>query len=462
MTTLSSLPFIRGTSSPTRSPAMSADHEASLLRQVEHWHQLFMDSEAAFAQVRADEALVRKQLSGALERERILASKNLELRCAQGEKDEALAAAKANEASVSALCDQLSSARLTLQCKDDELQTTRRQLTTREEELVRLRGELSKKLFDTEQHKAMESELCDVRKRLEAVSKKLSAKEHYCEVMEQELQALRGQLPLKEAELEKQKKRGNELEQHKKSMQWEISDLQMRFEASLKKIVSKDEELQQLQGRIRTSADELQKLQKCLQRSPQVEALEMELTELRSKLELALKQIATKEQLFELKEQEVEKLRGDFLKEHELCHAAVSDNCELRQIYCEKLNALGEQEAKHQRSVKLLEAEREMWLSRSDHLEKINTRLRMDLSCLEAGTSGTPPKSPVTFTPTPPPRPSTAKASIGSPSGSPSPRELRLNYPRAGRTLLQHRSGATDRYDQNGKLRSFDAEGNEI
>lgn len=69
MTTVSSLPFIRGTSSPTRSPAMSADHEASLLRQVEHWHQLFMDSEAAFAQVRADEALVRKQLSGALERE---------------------------------------------------------------------------------------------------------------------------------------------------------------------------------------------------------------------------------------------------------------------------------------------------------------------------------------------------------------------------------------------------------
>lgn len=462
MTTVSSLPFIRGTSSPTRSPAMSADHEASLVRQVEHWHQLFMDSEAAFAQVRADEALVRKQLSGALERERILASKNLELRCAQGEKDEALAAAKANEASVAALCDQLSSARLTLQCKDDELQTTRRQLTTREEELARLRGELSKKLIDTEQHKAMESELCDVRKRLEAVSKKLSAKEHYCEVMEQELQALRGQLPLKEAELEKQKKRCNELEQHKKSMQWEISDLQMRFEASLKKIVSKDEELQQLQGRIRTSADELQKLQKCLQRSPQVEALEMELTELRSKLELALKQIATKEQLFELKEQEVEKLRGDFLKEHELCHAAVSDNCELRQIYCEKLNALGEQEAKHQRSVKLLEAEREMWLSRSDHLEKINTRLRMDLSCLEAGTPQTTTKSPVTFTPSPPPRPSTAKASIGSPSGSPSPRELRLNYPRAGRTLLQHRSGATDRYDQNGKLRSFDAEGNEI
>ena len=58
-----------------------------------------MDTEASFAQVRADEALLRKQLSGALERERILAAKNLELRCkAQGEEKEAMAAMKkANE-----------------------------------------------------------------------------------------------------------------------------------------------------------------------------------------------------------------------------------------------------------------------------------------------------------------------------------------------------------------------------
>lgn len=409
-----------------------------------------MDTEASFAQVRADEALLRKQLSGALERERILAAKNLELRCkAQGEEKEAMAAMKkaneASEASVAALCDQLGSAQLMLQCKDDELE--------------RLRGELRSKLFT--EPRAMELELSDVRKRLEAVTKKLSAKEHLCEVMGQELHLLRGQLPLKDAELEKMRKKGNELEQQKKTMQWELSDLQMRLDSSIKKAVEKEEELQQLQGQIKDKDDELQKLQASLQRSPKVEAMEMELADLRSKLELALKRIGAKDQLFELKEQEVEKLRADFKKEHELCHAAVSDNCELRQIYCEKLNALGEQEARHQRSVKLLEADREMWLSRSDHLEKINTRLMMDLNTLEAEMS---PKTGLTLMPTPPPRPSTAKGSRenGPASTSPTPRERRLNYPRAGRTLLQHRSCATERYDQSGKLRSFDAEGNEI
>ena len=43
----------------------------------------------------------------------------------------------------------------------------------------------------------------------------------------------------------------------------------------------------------------------------------------------------------------------------------MADNCELRQIYYEKLNALGQQEAKHQRSVEVLEAEKDMWLNRS-------------------------------------------------------------------------------------------------
>eukprot|EP00490_Sorites_sp_Unknown_P012790 CAMPEP_0114697326 /NCGR_PEP_ID=MMETSP0191-20121206/73670_1 /TAXON_ID=126664 /ORGANISM="Sorites sp." /LENGTH=435 /DNA_ID=CAMNT_0001996305 /DNA_START=110 /DNA_END=1417 /DNA_ORIENTATION=+ len=432
-----------------------SDHETSLLRQVEHWHQLFMDTEASFAQTRADEALLRKQLSSALERERILAAKNLELRCkAQGEekmekenketKEAMTAMKKANEASVAALCEQLGSARMMLQCKDEELD--------------RVKSELRTKLLT--EHRTLELELGDVRKRLEGALKKLSAKEHLCEVMDQELQLLRGQLPLKEAELEKMRKKGNELEQEKKTMQWELSDLQTRLEVSIKKAVAKEEEMQQLQGHINAKEEQLQKLQASLERSPKVEALEMELAELNSKLELALKQIVAKDQLFELKEQEVELLKADFKKEHELCHAAVSDNCELRQIYGEKLNALGEQEARHQRSVKLLEAEREMWLSRSDHLEKINTRLRLDLNTLEAELT---PKTE-RLVPTPPPRPSTAKASreIRDARSSPTPRELRLNYPRAGRTLLQHRSGATDRYDDNGKLRSFDAEGNEI
>eukprot|EP00438_Fugacium_kawagutii_P001485 Skav202531 [mRNA] locus=scaffold2011:134810:136162:- [translate_table: standard] len=450
MTTVSSLPFIRGASSPrsiTTVVVTSDQSEVSLLRQVEHWHQLFMDTEASFAQARADEAHLRKQLSGALERERVLAAKNLELRCkVQGEekveketKETMAAMKKANDASITALCDQLGSARLMLQCKDEELE--------------KLKSELRTKLLT--EHKTMELELGDVRKRLDGTAKKLSAKEHLCEVMDQELQLLRGQLPLKDAELEKMRKKGSDLEQQKKSMQWELSDLQMRLEASIKKTVEKEEELQQLQGQVKLKDAELQKL---LQRSPAVETMQMELAELRSKLELALKQIGAKDQLFQLKEQEVVQLQADFKKEHDLCNAAVSDNCELRQIYCDKLNALGEQEARHQRSVKLLEAEREMWLSRSDHLEKINTRLRMDLNTLEAEVS---PKTGLCLTPTPPPRPSTAKASRET-GATPTARECRLNYPRAGRTLLQHRSGATDRYDENGKLRSFDAEGNEI
>ena len=37
-----------------------------------------------------------------------------------------------------------------------------------------------------------------------------------------------------------------------------------------------------------------------------------------------------------------------------------------RQICCDKLSELGEQEVKHQRLVTLLEAEKDMWLQRRD------------------------------------------------------------------------------------------------
>jgi len=427
---MSALPFIKGVSSPTRSLSVQvvAEQEASLLRQVEHWHQMYLDSEASFVQLKAEESILQKQLSSASERERALASKNLDLRSKQA--DEAEEARKK-----AILCEQLGNARLMLQCKDDELQEARRQLATRAEELEKLREDLRKGHFDVEQHKAMELEVGDLRKRLEASLKKIAAKEHFCEMMDQELKVLRSQLPAKEAELVKSKgdlrKKTVEAEQHDKAMQWELSDLQVRLDTSLQKMASKEQEMDRLQLRLKEKEEELEqhKIQKAA-----VEALELETAELHGKLEAALKEIATKDHLFQLKEQELQTLKADFLKEHELCHAAVADNCELRQIYCEKLNALGEQEAKHQRSVQLLEAEREMWLTRSDHLEKANTRLRMDLQKnLQTA------EVEMTLTPTPPPRPSTAR-SFRERALSQSPREIRLNYPRAGRTLLQHRA----------------------
>ena len=444
MASMSSLPFIKG-SSPTRSLSVQvvAEQEASLLRQVEHWHQMYLDSEASFAQARADEALLQKQLSGALDRERLLASKNLELRCASQAKQ---ADEEEETRKKVALCEQLSSAHVMLQRKEEELQESRRQSITRGEQVEKLKDDLQKKLFDMEQHKAMESEICDLRKKLDASLKKISAKEHFCDVMDQELKMLRSQLPAMEAELTKLKgdlkKKTAEAEQQNKSLQWELSDLQVRLDTSLQKMLAKEQELQRLQAHLKEKEDQLEKLQK-IQKATNVETLQLELAELRGKLEVALKDNATKDHLFQVKELEVVKLKGELAKEHELCHAAVSDNCELRQICCEKLNALGEQEAKHQRSVQLLEAEREMWLSRSDHLEKVNTRLRLDLQKnLDVA------EAEMTLTPTPPRRPSTARSFRDRPAQS---QEIRLNYPRAGRTLLQHRACE-------GKMKNFDAE----
>ncbi|CAE7632125.1 unnamed protein product [Symbiodinium sp. CCMP2592] len=409
MASVSSLPVIKG-SSPSRSSAqVVAEQVASLLRQVEYWHQMYLDSEASSAKQRSDEVqLLQKQLSGALDRERFLAAKNLELRSASQAKE----AEEEEEARQKvALCEQLSSAHVMLQHKEEELQASRRQSMTRGEQVEKLRDDLQKQFFDAEQHKAMESEIADLQKRLEASLKKTSAKEHLCDTMDQELNILRSQLPAKEAELvqlnkdfDKKAAEAARAEQQQKSLQREVSDLQVRLDASLQKMSAKEQELQWLQAQLREKEDQFQDLQKCQN------STSAELAELRGKTEAAL----------EAKDSEVAKLKGDLAKEQEVCHAAVSDNCELRQLCCDKLSALGEQEARHQRFVKFLEAEKEMWLNRSDHFEKLNSRLRLDLQKnLDVA------EAEMTLTPTPPPRrPSTAGT----------------YRDRVGRTLLQHRA----------------------
>lgn len=369
---------------------------------------MYLDSEASSAKQRSDEVqLLQKQLSGALDRERFLASKNLELRSASQAKE----AEEEEEARQKvALCEQLSSVHVMLQHKEEELQASRRQSITRGEQVEKLRDDLQKQFFDMEQHKAMESEIAELQKKLEASLKKISSKEHLCDTMDQELNILRSQLPAKEAELAQlnkdfDKKTGAErAELQQKSLQREVSDLQVRLDASLQKMSAKEQELQWLQAQLREKEDQLEDLQKCQS------STSAELAELRGKTEAAL----------EAKDLEVAKLKGELAKEQEVCHAAVSDNCELRQLCCDKLSALGEQEARHQRFVKFLEAEKEMWLNRSDHFEKLNSRLRLDLQKnLDVA------EAEMTLTPTPPPR---------RPSTAGSYRD------RVGRTLLQHRA----------------------
>ncbi|CAE7567291.1 unnamed protein product, partial [Symbiodinium necroappetens] len=409
MASVSSLPVIKG-SSPSRSSAqVVAEQVASLLRQVEYWHQMYLDSEASSAKQRSDEVqLLQKQLSGALDRERFLASKNLELRSASQAKQ----AEEEEEARQKvALCEELSSVHVMLQRKEEELQESRRQSITRGEQVEKLRDDLQKQFFDAEQHKAMESEVTDLQRKLEASLKKISAKEHLCDTMDQELSILRSQLPAKEAELaqlnkdfQKKTAEAERAEEQQKSLRREVSDLQVRLDASLQKMSAKEQELQWLQAQLREKEDQLEELQKCQS------STSAELAELRDKTEVAL----------EAKELEVAKLKGELAKEQEVCRAAVSDNCELRQLCCDKLSALGEQEARHQRFVKFLEAEKEMWLNRSDHFEKVNSRLRLDLQKnLDAA------DAEMTLTPTPPPR---------RPSTAGSYRD------RVGRTLLQHRA----------------------
>ena len=228
-----------------------AEQEASLVRQVEHWRQMYLDAEASVTQARADEALLQKQLCGVLERERLLASKNLELRCASQAKqadEEEQARQKV------ALCEQLSSAHVMLHRKEEELQDSRRQSINRGEQVEKLRDHLQQNLFDMKQHKAMKSEIADLREELEASLKKIGAKEHLCDTMDQELKLLRSQLAAKEVELAQSKgelkKKTAEAEQQSKSLQRELSDVQAQLDASLQKMPKKEQELQRLQAQL--------------------------------------------------------------------------------------------------------------------------------------------------------------------------------------------------------------------
>lgn len=172
----------------------------------------------------------------------------------------------------------------------------------------KLREDLRKKLVDLEKQRAMEWEMGDLRKKLEASLKKITSQEHICEVMDRELKLLRSQLPVKEAELLKLKsdlkKKTIEAEQHDKAMQWELSDLQVRLGTSLQKTADSEEEVQQLQGQLKEKEVELEEMQ-----SQKVEALELQMAELRGRLEAALRENSTKDHLVQLKEQELQKLK---------------------------------------------------------------------------------------------------------------------------------------------------------
>lgn len=184
-------------------------------------------------------------------------------------------------------------------------------------------------------------------------------------------------------------------------------EVQLRLEAALKNGKSKEELCEHLRLQLRSkvveidkSKEELQKLRTELNKAQELHHRSM--SELRAMFEGQLEKL--KEEL-RLKEQDLQKVRISLTKQEERNTNVVSEVCDLRQ----RLEAAMEQEAKHIKMVDLLQSERDLWLSRSDHYEKNY------YSCLRRGVHSlaSQPVIDITITPTPPSHPAPRRCCRG-------------------------------------------------
>lgn len=187
----------------------------------------------------------------------------------------------------------------------------------------------------------------------------------------------------------------------------EVQNLQLRLEAALKNGKSKEELCEHLRLQLRSkvaeidkSKEELQKLRTDLNKAQELHHRSM--SELRAMFEGQLEKL--KEEL-RLKEQDLQIVRISLAKQEERNTNVVSEVCDLRQ----RLEAAMEQEAKHIKMVDLLQSERDLWLSRSDHYEKNY------YSCLRRGVHSlaSQPAIDITITPTPPSHPAPRRCCRG-------------------------------------------------
>ena len=179
-------------------------------------------------------------------------------------------------------------------------------------------------------------------------------------------------------------------------------EVQLRLEAALKNGKSKEELCEHLRLQLRSkvaeidkSKEELQKLRTDLNKAQELHHRSM--SELRATFEGHLEKL--KEEL-RLKEQDLQIVRVKLTKQEERNTNVVFEVCDLRQ----RLEAAMEQEAKHIKMVDLLQSERDLWLSRSDHYEKNY------YSCLRRGLHSLASQPvidsiDITITPTPPSHP---------------------------------------------------------
>eukprot|EP00930_Biecheleria_cincta_P105941 TRINITY_DN9906_c0_g1_i1.p1 TRINITY_DN9906_c0_g1~~TRINITY_DN9906_c0_g1_i1.p1 ORF type:complete len:457 (+),score=100.51 TRINITY_DN9906_c0_g1_i1:86-1372(+) len=317
------------------------DKEHVLLRQAEHWRLLCLDAESALAQSKDEESRLQTQLGEALERERNLAAKNIELR---------LAGPPATPS--------------------------------------------AKEL------------------RAATVSQKLERQLEEIRVRDCEIEALRGKL----------------------------TDMQHQQERS---------ELEKLRSDRR----------KAVSQETQIASLELELATLQQKLREALKDSELKAELLAAKGQELRLVRTELQEAHDIGRRAAQQSA-LLSNRCERaLRDLSRQQVESATEAAMLNRERDELRNETEQCQQVTMRLRLDLQdsikrSMEAGA--------LPFYHGDEPNRLDSAAAIREPVVPPKKPDYSRSQASRGQRLIARapdRTGVTSPHDEQGRLRSFDAQG---
>ncbi|CAJ1370384.1 unnamed protein product [Effrenium voratum] len=313
------------------SEEVNLDAEAVLLKQAEHWHQLYLDLEATCAKAKREQAMLQQQLNEALDRERHWAAKNLELR-SHDAREEALHKAR--------LAEQLANSRLLCQNKEESLCMLRCQVEAKDEELDKVRREqrqgmeLCKRLEKTLAQMAEKERLADQKDaELSKTKTELQKEKDICaralqEVREQSKAeaSLRQQLgDLKD----QQRGLARENEQLRRPLEEEVAKraaLAQQLTSTGLLLKGKEEENAALRSQLVAKEEEVETLRRASRRASLSEQqTEAERAELARKLAEVAQRAATKDQLCEQKDSELGKLRTELKTERSLCQSAMQE-----------------------------------------------------------------------------------------------------------------------------------------
>lgn len=174
--------------------ASKDDRERVLLRQAEHWRLVGLEAESGFAQSKAEESRLQIQLGEALERERNLAAKNVELRLMGPP-----AIPSAKELRAAAVSDKFGHQLEEIRARDCEIESLRDKLTDMQHqqersELEKLRSDRRRAVSQESQIASLELEVATLQQKLREVLKDSELKAELLAAKDHELRLARTDL----------------------------------------------------------------------------------------------------------------------------------------------------------------------------------------------------------------------------------------------------------------------------